>query len=107
MNEAYQRFFDFMQQEHGLTLLTTQMDDIVAEAVKLHDEIQQQEYNDNMATAIDVGGGCSRCGDLSGFECTCDDEEDDWDYCCEICLEFGSCRNTDDVQAYHDLYGDH
>lgn len=80
MNEAYQKFFDFMQQEHGLSLLTTQMDDIVAEAVKLHDEIQQQEYNDNMAAAIDSGGGCSRCGDLDGFSCICDDEDEDYFY---------------------------
>ena len=80
MNEAYQRFFVFMEQNHGLSLLTTQMDDIVDEAVKLHDEIQQQEYNDNMAAAIDAGGGCSRCGDLTGFECICGDEDE---YCCE------------------------
>lgn len=77
MNEAYQRFFTFMEQEHGLILLTSQMDDIVAEAVKLHDEIQQQDYNDNLAAAIDAGGGCSRCGDLDGFSCICDDDDED------------------------------
>lgn len=94
MDEAYQRFFSFMQQEHNLTLLKGEMDDIVHEALKLNEEIQIQDYNDNMAAAIDAGGGCSRCGDLSGFECICDD----WDeYCCEICHAGGDCSDPLDV----------
>lgn len=43
MNEAYQRFFTFMEQTHGLILLTAQMDDIINEAVKVNEQIQLQE----------------------------------------------------------------
>ena len=76
MDEAYQRFFSFMHEEHGLTLFKGEMDDIVHEALKLNEEIKIQDFHDKTAEAIDMGGGCSRCGDLSGFECICDDEDE-------------------------------
>lgn len=38
------------------------------------DCIEMQLFEDETRRAIDMGGGCSRCGDLSGFECICDDD---------------------------------
>ena len=42
------------------------------------DEMEQQEYNEQAAAAIDAGGGCSRCGDLDGFGCICEDEDEEF-----------------------------
>lgn len=49
------------------------------------EENEQIRHEQATREAIDLGGGCSQCGDLSGFECICDDEEDDnliCNYCC-------------------------
>lgn len=40
------------------------------------DEIDQEIYEENTRQAIDESGGCSQCGDLNGYTCTCEDEED-------------------------------
>lgn len=39
MTESYQRFFEFMEQEHNLILTLGQMDDIVHEAALLHQDL--------------------------------------------------------------------
>lgn len=41
-----------------------------------HDEILQEIQNEMTRQAIDDGGGCSVCGDLSGFECICEEEDE-------------------------------
>ena len=40
------------------------------------DEEQMEEFLDKTRQAIDESGGCSTCGDLSGFECICEDDDD-------------------------------
>lgn len=37
---------------------------------------EHQEMEEETRKAIDEMGGCSTCGDLSGYNCTCDDEDD-------------------------------
>jgi|JI7StandDraft_1071085.scaffolds.fasta_scaffold89956_1 hypothetical protein len=39
------------------------------------DCIQMNEFEDATREAIDSGGGCSVCGDISGFNCACEDFE--------------------------------
>lgn len=53
------------------------------------DEIDQEIYEENMRKAIDEAGGCSQCGDLDGYSCTCDDEDELEEDAC------GYCRRTD------------
>ena len=40
------------------------------------DDYDQQEFEDETRRAIDMAGGCSRCGDLDGYTCICDDDDD-------------------------------
>lgn len=50
-------------------------------------QIQQEVYYQEMAAAIDAAGGCSICGSLTGFDCTCncDDCGESSDDCNCIC----------------------
>ena len=48
MDSIYQNFFDFMHEQHGLTLLQSEMQEIVDEAVKLHNEIERQSNLDRI-----------------------------------------------------------
>lgn len=53
-----------------------QSDEILIGDTKCIDCIEMIEFENETRKAIDMGGGCSRCGDLYGFECICDDDED-------------------------------
>ncbi len=41
-------------------------------ALYYFEHLERQEFEDQTREAIDMGGGCSRCGDVSGFECICE-----------------------------------
>lgn len=49
-------------------------------------EIEQEIYDRNMRQAIGEAGGCSVCGDLDGYSCMCEDEEDEhYGWTCDYC----------------------
>ncbi len=72
-------------------------------------ESEYQDFLYKTAEAIDAGGGCSQCGDMTGHECICDDdeeEEDELTMICTICLhslppsyfqQVGKCVACDDI----------
>lgn len=70
-----------MSQEHNLILLESEMQDIVNICAEITNNQQQQEYEDNTREAIEAGGGCPVCGDLSGFECVCRDDDEECSFC--------------------------
>jgi hypothetical protein len=39
--DIYQEFFNFMMQQHGLTLTISEMDEILKEALKLYEKLKQ------------------------------------------------------------------
>jgi len=43
IEEKYQRFFNFMMQEHGLILTRDQMDEILTEAEKLKTKLNYEK----------------------------------------------------------------
>lgn len=77
----YQKLFSHMSSEHGLILLESEMQDIVNICAEIISEQQQQEYEVKARESIEACGGCSVCGDLSGFECICRDDDEECSFC--------------------------
>ena len=49
------------------------------------EEYEANERDKLESDAINKCGGCSNCGDLCGFSCVCDDDDDDFN--CEMCQD--------------------
>lgn len=72
---------NLLRERHGLDLPDEQLHAIVNTCAEIIIVIDQLDYEEKMAAAIEEAGGCSRCGDLDGYSCICDmrlqdDEED-------------------------------
>lgn len=76
MNQ-YQELFNYLSKELDAQPFVTQMQEIIDISVKIHEIQQQEEFEAKTRAAIDESGGCSVCGDLDGYSCTC--EEEDYD----------------------------
>lgn len=55
------QFIEWLCNKHGIDLLEESS------------TFEQQDFEDAMREAIAAGGGCPMCGDLTGFECICED----------------------------------
>lgn len=67
---------NLLRERHGLNMPDDQLQAIVntcAEIIVIQD---QQEYEDETRRAIDESGGCSVCGDLDGYSCICEMDDD-------------------------------
>tara|TARA_R110000772_G_scaffold46246_6_gene105619 strand:- start:6426 stop:6656 length:231 start_codon:yes stop_codon:yes gene_type:complete len=54
-------------------------------AKSIVEQYESQLWDQLERIAIDNNGGCSACGDLDGFNCVCDDDDDDFN--CEMCQD--------------------
>lgn len=82
---------DLLRERHGLNLPDNQLQKIVETCAEIIIVQDQEQYEAEMRAAIDEGGGCSACGDLDGYSCTCEDEEDDpLGYQCMSCGSISS-----------------
>ena len=75
-----------------MSLTDQQAEKILHVAAECIVMIDQQDYEDQTRAAYDDGGGCSRCGDLSGYECICDEDD-----------EFNACSQCDGHPACEDF----
>lgn len=70
---------NLLRERHNLHLPDEALQAIVntfADIIVIQD---QQNFEDETRRAIDEAGGCSRCGDLDGYSCTCNYDEDEYD----------------------------
>lgn len=86
---------DLLRERHGLQLPDNQLQKIVETCAEIIVVQDQQTYEDEMRAAIDSAGGCSACGDLDGYSCTCEDEHEYEDnfYECEGCDGHPACED--------------
>lgn len=71
---------NLLRQRHGLNFSDKKLQAIVntcAEIIIIQD---QQFAEDETRRIIDMMDGCSVCGDLNGYTCICDDDENNEEY---------------------------
>lgn len=78
-----------MIEKHSLNLKKSELQAIVNKCAQIIVMQDHQEYEDKTRESIDLGGGCSNCGDLSGFECGCENEVDEYNEQVEKALKAG------------------
>lgn len=74
--DKYQEFFNFMKQEHNLTLTISEMSEIVSEAQKLVKKLDMRVLSKDGVTFCDTNFKCTGCGGttvLGYCEHGCDD----------------------------------